>query len=152
MYSVPRRKPVPAASPPLSSFPRDSSAQSLERLDEDGRTYFADASRRQSYSLDHDEPESRLARSKTAYQRVEDVDERGPNRNVSHHLDAFTILADCAVVLVPAAMAVFVIMVWRLHGQEYEEESLPGWRNGITIVGSLPSLCAKAKAWSICSP
>jgi hypothetical protein len=58
-------------------------------------------------------------------------------RALSQH-KILSILADIAVVLVPAALVGFIIFVWRLDGAEHVKGGLDPWHNAIIVVG-MPS-------------
>lgn len=45
-----------------------------------------------------------------------------------------TVLTDCMAVILPLAILVFVVMVWRLHNSPVEEGSLGKWQNAINVV------------------
>ncbi|KAH9230778.1 hypothetical protein K456DRAFT_1842325, partial [Colletotrichum gloeosporioides 23] len=52
-------------------------------------------------------------------------------------------LTDCAAVLPPLSLIVFVIIIWRLNGTENTADSREGWQNAITILPTvLPILFA----------
>lgn len=71
------------------------------------------------------------------YKRVAAVDNDGLAPEAAllkSRMGVFTILTDCAAVLLPLSLIVFTIIVWRLNGTENTAESRESWQNAIAIV------------------
>ncbi|KAF5488213.1 hypothetical protein CGCF413_v012014 [Colletotrichum fructicola] len=74
------------------------------------------------------------------YKRVAAADNDGSAPEATlpkSRMGVFTILTDCAAVLLPISSIVFTIIVWRLNGTENTAESREGWQNAITILATV---------------
>ncbi|KAK1722166.1 hypothetical protein BDP67DRAFT_573208 [Colletotrichum lupini] len=75
----------------------------------------------------------------TKYNRIAEDDTDGAVPVVdlpNNRLGFFTIVTDCAAVVLPLGLIVFIVIVWRLDGSESTESSRGAWRNAITILAT----------------
>ncbi|KAK1502169.1 hypothetical protein CTAM01_05607 [Colletotrichum tamarilloi] len=75
----------------------------------------------------------------TKYNRVAEDDTDGAVSRVdlpNNRLGFFTIVTNCAAVVLPLGLIVFIVIVWRLDGSESTESSRGAWRNAITILAT----------------
>lgn len=73
------------------------------------------------------------------YNRIAEDDTDGAVPGVdlpNNRLGFFTIATDCAAVVLPLGLIVFIIIVWRLDGSESTESFRGDWRNIITVVST----------------